>query len=213
MNEAGCVAREPWELSFLAEPREVAGLRRVVRLHLKMWGLSRQTETAQLCVTEMVTQVIQQAGVGTPVSLFLSMKGTFLRVEVRVLGEYEVPMPASSRAGDQEAMADMLLGSYAERWGVREGPGFKATWCEIATDLTTPHGHGGGIRVTRAEAMISLCEAAASVHGSRTTRLTPVTATRVVIELIVDLLAWVDAHGYDADDILDAAQTRFDLGP
>ncbi|MET9539484.1 hypothetical protein ABZY16_18565 [Streptomyces sp. NPDC006553] len=110
-------------------------------------------------------------------------------------------------------MAELLLGSYAERWGVREGPGFKAAWCEIATDLTTPHGHGGGVRVTRAEAMISLYEAAASAHGARTTRLTPVTATRVVIKLIVDLLAWVDAHGYNADDILDVAQTRFDLGP
>ncbi|WP_053645688.1 MULTISPECIES: hypothetical protein [unclassified Streptomyces] len=96
---------------------------------------------------------------------------------------------------------------------MREGPDFKATWCEIATDLTTPHGHGGGIRVTRAEAMISLYEAAASAHGARTTRLTPGTATRAVIELTVDLLAWADAHGYDADDILDAAQTRFDLGP
>ncbi|MEV7670637.1 ATP-binding protein [Streptomyces sp. NPDC088752] len=180
MNEAGCVAREPWELSFLAEPREVAGLRRVVRLHLKMWGLSRQTETAQLCVTEMVTQVIRRAGIGIPVSLSLPMKGTFLRVEVRVLGEYGAPMPASSRANDQEAVAELLLGSYAERWGTREGPGFKTTWCEIATGLTTPHGHGGGVRVTRAEAMISLYEAA-SAHGARMTRLTPVTATRVVI--------------------------------
>ncbi|MFD5105989.1 ATP-binding protein [Streptomyces cinereoruber] len=164
-------------------------------------------------MTELVTRVIRQAGAGTPALLSLSMKGTSLRVEVRVPGEYEVPMPASSRAEDQEAMAEMLLGSYAERWGVREGPGFKATWCEIATDLTTPHGHGGGVRVTRAEAMISLYEAAASADGVRTTRLTPVTATSVVIELIVDLLAWADAHGYDADDILDAAQTRFDLGP
>ncbi|MFI8399146.1 hypothetical protein ACIGG5_02725 [Streptomyces sp. NPDC085463] len=70
-------------------------------------------------------------------------------------------------------MAEMLLGSYAERWGVRESPDFKAAWCEIATDLTTPHGHGGGIRVTRAEAMISLYEAAAAAHGARTTHLTP----------------------------------------
>ncbi|MFZ4298023.1 ATP-binding protein [Streptomyces cinereoruber] len=213
MNEAGCVAREPWKLSFLAEPREVAGLRRVVRLHLKMWGLSRQTETAQLCVTELVTRVIRRSGAGTPASMSLSMKGTSLRVEVRVPGEYEDPALASSRADDQEAMAEMLLGSYAERWGVREGPDFQTTWCEIATDLTTPHGHGGGIRVSRAEAMISLYEAAASAHGSRTARLTPVTATEVVIKLIVDLLAWADAHGYDADDILDAAQTRFELGP
>ncbi|MGV9689278.1 ATP-binding protein [Streptomyces sp. NPDC003444] len=212
MNEIGCVAREPWELSFLAEPREMAGLRRVVRLHLKMWGLSRQTETAQLCVTELVTQVIRRAGAGAPASLSLSMKGTSLRVEVSVPGEYEASAPASSRASDQETMAEMLLGSYAERWGVRESPDLKATWCEIATDLTTPHGHGGGIRVTRAEAMISLYEAAAAAHGARTTYLTPVTATRVVIKLIVDLLTWADAHGYDADDILDAAQTRFDLG-
>ncbi|WP_373307809.1 ATP-binding protein [Streptomyces omiyaensis] len=206
------MVREPWELSFLAEPREVAGLRRVVRLHLKMWGLSQQTEVAQLCVSELVTRVIRRAGAGTPASLSLSMNGISLRIEVRDPGECETPTRASSHEDDETMMGELLLDSYAERWGAREGPDFKATWCDIATDLTSPHSHGGGIRVTRAEAMISLYEAAVSSHGARTPRLTPATAARVVIKLIVDLLAWVEAHGYDADDVLDAAQTRFDLG-
>ncbi|GAA1375876.1 hypothetical protein GCM10009612_73270 [Streptomyces beijiangensis] len=33
-----CMTRKPWDLAFLAEPQEVAALRRIVRTHLGLWG-------------------------------------------------------------------------------------------------------------------------------------------------------------------------------
>ena len=33
--------RKGWDLPLLAEPQEIAGLRRVVRLHLNLWGPSQ----------------------------------------------------------------------------------------------------------------------------------------------------------------------------
>ncbi|ROQ32571.1 hypothetical protein EDD98_1560 [Streptomyces sp. PanSC19] len=204
------MAREPWELAFSAEPRDVAGLRRVVRLHLKSWGLPRQIEAAQLCVSELVTHVIRHVGVGAPTSLRLSMNGTYVRMEVsgpRGLSE------AASTSTTSEAESDrnlIVVGGIADRWGVLAGVDRKVTWCEIATDLTTPHGHSGGMRVMRAEDMISRYRALASPRPINVSRLASVEARDVVTEMIADLLCWTEAHGYDADDVLDSAQVRFD---
>ncbi|WP_435969876.1 hypothetical protein [Streptomyces sp. Qhu_M48] len=112
--------------------------------------------------------------------------------------------------------ADMgltLVGGIADRWGVLAGAECQVTWCEIATDLVTPHGHSGGTRVTRAESMISLYDAITSPRAVNASRLTAASAQVAVIEAVADLLHWVDAHGYDVDDVLDAAQTRFEAGP
>ncbi|MFD7946747.1 ATP-binding protein, partial [Streptomyces sp. NPDC059744] len=59
------MTRKPWELPFLAEPEEVAGLRRVMRLHLGLWGLSDVSESAEICVTELVANAIRHVGEGT----------------------------------------------------------------------------------------------------------------------------------------------------
>src|SRR3954454_20709050 len=76
------MSRKPWDLHFLAEPEEVAGLRRVLRVHLGLWGLDELIDAAQLCVSELVSNVIRHVGPGTPASLAVSMKGTRLRIEV-----------------------------------------------------------------------------------------------------------------------------------
>ncbi|MFE5590903.1 ATP-binding protein [Streptomyces sp. NPDC056549] len=210
MNADRCMAREAWELAFPAEPRDVAGLRRVVRLHFKSWGLPRQIEAAQLCVSELVTQVIRHVGVGAPTSLRLSMNGTSVRMEVSAPRSLSTTAPttAGSEAGSDMSLA--VLGGVADRWGVLVGVHRNVTWCEIATDLTAPHGHSGGPRVTRAEGMISRYGAVASPQPINTSRLATVVAKDAVIEMIVDLLRWTEAHGYDADDVLDSAQVRFD---
>lgn len=71
-----CMSRKPWDLHFLAEPEEVAGLRRVLRIHLGLWGLDELIDAAQLCVSELVSNVITHVGPGTPTTLAVSMKDT-----------------------------------------------------------------------------------------------------------------------------------------
>lgn len=212
MNGHGCMVREPWEIRFLAEPRDVAGLRRVVRLHLKLWGLPRYSETAQLCVSELVTHVIRHVGVGAPTSLRLSMRGTNLRIEVSDPGRRSAPIRSSAALNEELDRNLVVVGEIADRWGVLSGVDRKVTWCEIATDLTASDGHSGGMRVTRAEAMISDHVAVASHQAINASPLATVVAKGAVIEMIVDLLRWMEAHGYDADDVLDSAQVRFDAG-
>ncbi|MGW8602423.1 ATP-binding protein [Streptomyces sp. NPDC055893] len=206
------MVRKPWELSFPAEPREVAGLRRVVRLHLKLWGLPRQSEVAQLCVSEMVTNVIRHVGPGTPTKIRLSMNETYLRIEVSDSNPHALPSLTTDGPDPESGRGLMLVEGTADRWGVLLGTDHKVTWCEIATDLVAPDGHGGGARVERAESMISLYGAVASSPAANASRLATAVGKEAAVDLIVDLLHWIEAHGYDADDVLDAAQMRYDAG-
>ncbi|GGR22320.1 ATP-binding protein [Streptomyces roseolus] len=206
------MVREPWELFFPAEPREVAGLRRVLGLHLKLWGLSRQRAVVQLCVSELVTQVIRQVGVGTPTTLRLAMEGTCVRIEVASPESDAAPTRSTSVSEEEKERSLAVIGGVAERHGVLVDAGRQVRWCEITTDLTTPHGHGGGSRVTRAESMIELCGVVTLPRAVNASRLTVVRAKDAVVEAMVDLMRWADAHGYDADDVLDVAQARFEAG-
>ncbi|MFB7866758.1 ATP-binding protein [Streptomyces sp. NPDC056069] len=212
MNDDGCMQRKPWELPFLAEAREVAALRRIVRLHLKAWGLQRQTGAAQLCVSELVANVIRHVGPGTPTSLRLSMNGTHLRIEVSDPDCRALPTLLATSPDTEAGRGLVLVDAVADRWGVLLGSDRKVTWCEITTDLISPNGHGGGVRVTRAEAMISLYGAVASPRAVNASRLSAAVAKDAAIDVMVDLLHWMGAHGYDVDDVLDMAQTRFEAG-
>src|SRR4051812_35672927 len=77
-----CMRRKPWDLPFIAEPCELGGLRKVLRLHLFLWGIPEVVEAAQMCVTELVTNIINHVGPGTPATLAVSMSDTRLRIEV-----------------------------------------------------------------------------------------------------------------------------------
>lgn len=206
MSGDGCVPRKPWELSFPAEPREVAGLRRVVRLHLRTWGLSRESEAVQLCVSELVTQVIRVAGVHAPTTVRMAMHGTYVRIEV-----ISPRIHAEALAGETEERSLRVVDGTAARRGLFfTHSGEEVRWCEIATDLTRPYGHGGGPRVARAEAMLALRNAGTPLCVKGPSRLTAAKAENALIEAMTDLMSWGDAHGYDGDDMLDAAQKRFD---
>jgi hypothetical protein len=61
-DQEACMSRKPWDLAFTAEPEEVAALRRIMRLHLGVWGLHEVTDEAQLCVSELVSNVITHVG-------------------------------------------------------------------------------------------------------------------------------------------------------
>ncbi|MEU8521429.1 ATP-binding protein [Streptomyces sp. NPDC048577] len=213
MNQDGCMVRKPWGLHFLAEPGEVAALRRIVRLHLAAWGLSRQTELAQLCVSELVTNVIRHVGVGTPTTLGLSMSGTYLRIEVRDPDRRGLPAVTVANDDEESGRGMKLVSAVAARWGVLLGVDGKATWCEIATELSAPHGHVGGVRISRAEAMLSLSATGGYVASClQASRLHAAERKDAAIGAIVDLLHWMCAHGCDADDVLDNAQTRYETG-
>ncbi|WP_338696947.1 ATP-binding protein [Streptomyces sp. Q6] len=206
MLQQNCVHRKPWELAFIAEPEELAGLRRIVRLHLMHWGLHDLIDSAQLCVTEMVSNVITHVGIGTPTELSLLMNGSFLRIEVQDPDLRALPTLLHAADDDEGGRGVRLLDAVAVRWGALIKGDRKVTWCELATGINAPGGHVRNAAVDRAEGVLQLYGVARATDTSIDRGVDKAEA----VALIADLLCWARAHGHDADELLESAETRFD---
>lgn len=204
--------RKPWGLPFAAEPEEVSGLRRVMRRHLELWGLHDVIDTAQLCVSEMASNVITHVGIGTPTTLAVSMSGTHLRIEVQDPDTRVLPTLIAANSDSEAGRGMALVDALADRWGVQLLADRKVTWCELETGLTSGDGHRGGTRLTRVEAMLHLYrnERASLSQAARSRPLAVAVAEEAAIDVITDLLHWLRAHGCDEDDALDRAQNHFE---
>ncbi|MFC9285185.1 ATP-binding protein [Streptomyces sp. NPDC057052] len=202
--------RKPWDLAFTAEPAEVAGLRRVMRAHLGIWGLHGVVDEAQLCVSELVSNVITHVGPGTPAVLAVSMNGGHLRIEVQDPDTRALPTLLDAKADSEGGRGMALVDAVAARWGVELGPDRKVTWCELATGLTSPDGHVEDPGVRRAEALLELCSNGGPPSLPGSGRLGRTAAEESVISLVTDLLHWLRAHGCDAENALDRARTCYD---
>ncbi|MEU6002465.1 MULTISPECIES: ATP-binding protein [unclassified Streptomyces] len=204
------MTRKPWEIPFLAEPEEVAALRRIMRLHLNLWGLPELVDAAQLCVSELVANVITHVGSHTPTTLGISMNGTFVRIEVSDPDVRALPTLLVAEAEAESGRGMALLEGVTDRWGVILRGDSKVTWCELATGLGSPTGHTGGLRVDRAEAVIGLYGEKTVRRGKACPVLAVAVAEEAAIDVIADLLHWLRAHGCDPDEALDRAQTHFE---
>ncbi|HET6355109.1 ATP-binding protein [Streptomyces sp.] len=205
-----CVRRKPWDLSFEAEPREVAGLRRVLRLHLTLWGLPELVEAAQICVTELTSNVIKHVGVGTPATLAVSMSGTRLRIELRDPDARALPTLLSAECEAESGRGMTLVDAVTDQWGVILRADSKVVWCELATNLTGPNGHTDSPRVAHAEEYLRLYGTTRHPRPSGSGRLSVAAREEAAIDLISDVLHWLRAHGCDPDEALDRAQTHFE---
>lgn len=212
MIQQACMSRKPWDLAFLAEPEEVAALRRIVRLQLELWGLGEATDTAQLCVSELVSNVITHVGPGTPTTLAVSIKGTYLRIEVHDPDTRALPTLLDASADSEGGRGMALVGAIADHWGVQLHADRKVTWCELATSLNAPNSHTGGAGVARADVLLSAYGSARAARhtSSSTSALAAAMAAETAVDVITDLLHWLQAHGRDVDDALERAQRHFE---
>ncbi|WP_431989480.1 ATP-binding protein [Streptomyces albogriseolus] len=200
-----------WRVQFLAEPEEVSALRADVRVRLRDWGVREVIDAAQLCVSELVSNVITHVGRGTPASLTLSLGDTRLRLEVRDPDTRVLPTLVEATEDAENGRGMTLIDALSDRWGVDLHRDGKVTWCEIVTAPVTPQGGGvGSTRVARAEKMLSSYSDGRLSTGPRHSRIGALATEAAAIDLISDLLHWLRAHGHDADDILDRAQTHFE---
>ncbi|MEU5308245.1 ATP-binding protein [Streptomyces sp. NPDC021562] len=210
MDCDACTPREPWDLSFAAEPAGVAVLRGLLRTRLDSWGLAELTESAQLCLSELVSNVITHVGPGTPTTLAVSVSGTRLRIEVHDPDTRALPRQVDS-VGDAEAGRGMaLVAALSERWGVQLLPDRKITWVELGSGLTEANGHSEDIRVSRAASCLHLYSAQLPTQLEGSSRLSGIAAEEVAIDVVADLLHWLRAHGHDTDEALDRAQVQFE---
>ncbi|MEU4009309.1 ATP-binding protein [Streptomyces pseudogriseolus] len=209
MDEAAHIPR--WCIQFLAEPTEVSALRADVRAWLHDWGVSEVIDSAQLCVSELVSNVITHLGRGTPASLTLALRDARLRIEVCDPDTRVLPTLVEATEDAENGRGLTLIDALSDRWGVELHGDGKVTWCEIVTAPVTPRSGGmGNTRVARAEMMLCSYSDGRLSGGPRHNRIRALATEVAAIDLISDLLHWLRAHGHDADDILDRAQTHFE---
>ncbi len=212
MDEFANIPLASWGIPFLAEPKEVSVLRGLTRARLSDWGLQELSDSAQLCVSELVSNVITHVGCGTPVNLTVSLRGARLRIELRDPDARALPtlVEASDDAEGGRGMA--LVDALTERWGVELYDNSKVTWCELVATPTTPAAPDGhaGVRVTRAAKVLSSYGDGELFSTSRRSRLGAMAAEVAAIDVIADLLHWLQTYGHDTDEILDRAQAHFE---
>ncbi|PWJ06996.1 ATP-binding protein [Streptomyces sp. NWU49] len=207
------MTRKPWGVEFTAHPEEVAALRHAVRLRLVAWGLHELVDTAQLCVSELVSNIVTHVGIGTPGSLGISMNGTHLRIEVRDPDTRALPTLVAAEVDAEGGRGMALVDALADRWGVRLHEDHKVTWCELATRLASPDDHRGNPSVARAGALLDVyatLRPPTCSYDRGLGRVSRAVAEESVIDVIADFLRWLRTHGGDADKVLDRAQMRVD---
>ncbi|MCZ7459128.1 ATP-binding protein [Streptomyces sp. WMMC940] len=116
------------DVTLLAAPDEVPALRRTVRGHV-----GAEWPELQLCVSELVTNVIAHLGEGTPVTVSVSVADDG-RTRVAVTDPYPLrwPVPRPAEGDDESGRGLALLDAVSMRWGVDRGPDGKTVWCEPA---------------------------------------------------------------------------------
>ncbi|MFF0448175.1 ATP-binding protein [Streptomyces sp. NPDC004609] len=199
------VSRKAFELPFLAEARELVALRRITRLHLNHWGLPGLIDAAQLCVSELVGNVIRHIGDETPTTLRLAMNNTRLRIEVQDPDPRVLPTVLSARAEDESGRGLALVEGMAACWGVILRDDSKVTWCELETSLTSPRGHVSKPGIARAEALLILYGAIRRPEAAQERGLDPAVVEESAIDVLADVLQWLRAHGRDAEAAMDRA--------
>ncbi|MGP4049384.1 ATP-binding protein [Streptomyces sp. 2A115] len=106
-----------------AVPRRV---RRIVRAGLRHWGQPDLIESAELLVTELVTNAFKHGRGDVGVRLYLTV--SHLLIEVRD-GSHELPVPSNAGLEDEDGRGLFLVNAIAEAWGV--SPDGTTTWCSL----------------------------------------------------------------------------------
>lgn len=122
----------PLDVEVLAAPEAVVALRRTVRRYL-----GAPCADVQLCVSELVTNVIRHVGDGTLIRVRVARAdGGGLRVEVDDPDGSVLParLAVTDDAEAEEGRGLLLIEALASRWGVeqRGSEAGKTMWCELA---------------------------------------------------------------------------------
>jgi hypothetical protein len=140
------------------------------------------------------------------------MNGSYLRIEVHDPDARALPTLVQAGLGSEAGRGMALVDALADRWGVELRADRKVTWCELDTGLPSICVHTVRPPTAGIGELLNCYTAmkVSSPSGAKTEPLALTAAEEAAIDIIADLLRWMQAHGRDADDVLDRAQTHFE---
>ena len=115
-----------------AEPEGVAAVRHRLRAWFCLWDLPELAGTAELCVSELITNVIVHLGPGTPVTLHATMAGPRPRLSVTDPDPHALPTLRAPTDDAESGRGLALLDALAHAWGVDRHRRSKTVWCELS---------------------------------------------------------------------------------
>ncbi|MCZ4604711.1 SpoIIE family protein phosphatase [Streptomyces sp. Lzd4kr] len=115
-----------WRIGL--DPEEVARARDVVREQLHDWGLARLADTAELLVSELVTNAVRHSH-GRPVELRL-VRGDTLLCEVDD-DDHDLPTLLSAGPFDDAGRGLRVVSMLAREWGTSRTSAGKTVWFEL----------------------------------------------------------------------------------
>ncbi|MGW4751763.1 SpoIIE family protein phosphatase [Streptomyces chartreusis] len=115
-----------WRIGL--DPEEVGRARAVVREQLHDWGLARLADTAELLVSELVTNAVRHSH-GRPVELRL-VRGDTLLCEVDD-DDHDLPTLLSAGPIDDAGRGLRVVSMLAREWGTSRTSAGKTVWFEL----------------------------------------------------------------------------------
>ncbi|MFF6772311.1 SpoIIE family protein phosphatase [Streptomyces sp. NPDC012637] len=121
-----------WDVE--ADPASVSGARSNVSRQLGRWGLEQLEFTAELVVSELVTNAIRY---GRPPIRLRLIHDHGLSCEVSD-GSSTTPHLRRARAFEEGGRGLLLVAQLAERWGTRHARNGKTVWAELSESADVP---------------------------------------------------------------------------
>jgi anti-sigma regulatory factor (Ser/Thr protein kinase) len=137
---------DPWPLRSSLELGALSTAVPCACLHVKHvlweWGLTSLAESAELLVSELVSNAVNATGQpGQTVALSLAGNATRVLIEVRDSD----PRPPQSKATNDDGASDptdrvLLVAALSTRWNwyLTEDPPGKVVWCELVLGHSGP---------------------------------------------------------------------------
>ncbi|MDT0405648.1 SpoIIE family protein phosphatase [Streptomyces edwardsiae] len=116
------------EWRIAPEPSEAGRARAVVREQLYEWGLPKLVDSAELMVSELVTNAVLHSH-GRPVALRL-VRGDTLLCEVED-DDHELPTLLNARPTDEFGRGLRVVSTLAREWGTSRTAAGKSVWFEL----------------------------------------------------------------------------------
>ncbi|MET7289521.1 SpoIIE family protein phosphatase [Streptomyces sp. NPDC005573] len=126
-----------WDIP--ADPALVAPIRKQVVAQLERWSLSDLSFTAELVVSELVTNAIRYGA--RPIRLRLIQDGTTLICEVSDTS-HTAPHLRRAKIFDEGGRGLLLVAQLTQRWGSRHTADGKTIWAELSSPDGEPAADG-----------------------------------------------------------------------